>query len=103
MLLLLRLFDYMDTLMPIHFLWSEVERLMDIRGIAHRDNLAELTGIHRTNLHKISKGIVKPSLPALGKLCLALDCQPGDLLRFVKDGDEALARTIAQGMNDKKD
>jgi len=71
--------------MPIQFRWSEVERLMDIRGIAHRDNLAEMTGIHRTNLHKISKGIVKPSLPALGKLCNALDCQPGDLLRFVKD------------------
>ena len=76
--------------MPIQFRWSEVERLMDIRGIAHRDNLAEMTGIHRTNLHKISKGIVKPSLPALGKLCNALDCQPGDLLRFVKDEtDEA--------------
>ena len=89
--------------MPIHFLWSEVERIMEIRGIAHRDTLAELTGIHRSNLHKISKGIVKPSLPALGKLCLALDCQPGDLLRFVKDGDEALARTIAQGMDDKED
>jgi len=80
----------METLMPIQFRWSEVERLMDIRGIAHRDNLAEMTGIHRTNLHKISKGIVKPSLPALGKLCNALDCQPGDLLRFVKDEtDEA--------------
>ena len=76
--------------MPIQFRWSEVERLMDIRGIAHRDNLAEMTGIHRTNLQKISKGIVKPSLPALGKLCNALDCQPGDLLRFVKDEtDEA--------------
>ena len=71
--------------MPIQFLWSEVERLMDIRGIAHRDTLAELTGIHRVNLHKISKGTVKPSLPTLGKICLALDCQPGDLLRFVKD------------------
>jgi len=80
----------METLMPIQFRWSEVERLMDILGIAHRDNLAEMTGIHRTNLHKISKGIVKPSLPALGKLCNALDCQPGDLLRFVKDEtDEA--------------
>ena len=89
--------------MPIHFLWSEVERLMDIRGIAHRDNLAELTGIHRTNLHKISKGIVKPSLPALGKLCLALRCQPGDLLAFVPDEDEALAWAIAQGMDDKED
>ena len=103
MLLFIRKFDSMKTIMPIHFLWSEVERLMDIRGIDNRDELARLSNIHSTNLHKISKGIVKPSLPALGKLCLALDCQPGDLLRFVKDGDEALARTIAQGMDDKED
>ena len=60
--------------MPLHFVWSEVERLMDIRGIAHRD--------------KISKGMVKPSLPTLGKLCQALRCQPGDLLHFVYEGDE---------------
>tara|TARA_R110002020_G_scaffold228974_1_gene439751 strand:- start:151 stop:339 length:189 start_codon:yes stop_codon:yes gene_type:complete len=58
---------------------------MDIRGIAHRDQLAELTGIHRINLHKISKGIVKPSLPTLGKLCQALRCQPGDLLQFIDE------------------
>ena len=75
--------------MPLHFAWSEVERLMDIRGIAHRDQLAKLTGIHRINLFKISKGIVRPSLPSLGKLCQALRCQPGDLLQFVyEDEDE---------------
>ncbi len=68
--------------MPIQFLWSEVERLMDIRGIGSREDLARLANIHSTNLHTISKGTVKPSLPALGKLCLALQCQPGDLLRF---------------------
>jgi putative transcriptional regulator len=92
----------MGNLMPLHFLWSEVERLMDIRGITHRDTLAELTGIHRTNLYKISRGHIKPSFSALGKLCQALRCQPGDLLRFV-DADEALARTIAQGVDDKED
>ena len=74
--------------MPIQFLWSEVERLMAIRGIPHRAALAEKAGIHRTNLHKISKGTVKPSLPALGKLCLALRCQPGDLLRFEFDEED---------------
>ena len=73
--------------MPIQFLWSEVERLMDIRGIGSREDLARLANIHSTNLHKISKGTVKPSLPALGKLCLALQCQPGDLLRF-EPGEE---------------
>ena len=80
---------YMDNLMPLHFLWSEVERLMDIRGIAHRDQLAKLTGIHRTNLHKISKGANNPSFAAISKLCQALRCQPGDLLQFVyEDEDE---------------
>jgi DNA-binding Xre family transcriptional regulator len=50
-------------------------------------------------------GHVKPSFNALGKLCVALDCQPGDLLRYIKDeaADEALARAIAQGMDDKED
>ena len=75
--------------MPLHFVWSEVERLMDIRGIAHRDELAKLTGIHRINLFKISKGIVRPSLPSLGKLCQALRCQPGDLLQFVYEDEDA--------------
>ena len=79
----------MDNLMPLHFLWSEVERLMDIRGIAHRDQLAKLTGIHRTNLHKISKGANNPSFAAISKLCQALRCQPGDLLQFVYEDDEA--------------
>ena len=75
----------MRSLMPIQFIWSEVERLMDIRGIPNRDALAALAGIHSTNLYKISKGTVYPSLPALGKLCGALRCQPGDLLRFEDD------------------
>ena len=74
-------------IMPIQFLWSEVERLMDIRGIGSREDLARLANIHSTNLHKISKGTVKPSLPALGKLCAALQCQPGYLLRFEPDED----------------
>ena len=73
--------------MPLIFLWDEVERLMDVRGITHRDALAEKAGIHRTNLHKISKGTVKPSFAALGKICAALQCQPGDLLKFEPDED----------------
>ena len=73
--------------MPLIFLWDEVERLMDVRGIPHRDALAEKAGIHRTNLHKIIKATVKPSFAALGKICAALQCQPGDLLKFEPDED----------------
>lgn len=74
--------------MPLHFLWPEVERLMDIRGIVDREELARITNIHSTNLFKLSKGINNPSFAAISKLCLALQCQPGDLLRFVPAEDE---------------
>ena len=73
--------------MPLPFLWTEVERVMEIRGIPHRDALAEKAGVHSSNLYKISKGTVKPSFAALGKLCAALRCQPGDLLKFEPDED----------------
>jgi DNA-binding Xre family transcriptional regulator len=75
----------MDTLMPIMIVWSEIERLMELRGIPNRDALANVAGIHRTNLYKIAKGDIQPSLLNLGKICGALECQPGDLLRFVPD------------------
>ena len=98
-------FCYMEQIMPLIFLWSEVERLMEIRGIADREELARITNIHSTNLFKLAKGKNNPSFAAISKLCLALDCQPGDLLRYIKDeaADEALARAIAQGMDDKED
>ena len=71
--------------MPIKLLWSEVTRLMDLRGINSRDELAGLAHIHRVNLYKISKEEVDPSLKTLAKLCGVLRCQPGDLLEFVDD------------------
>lgn len=71
--------------MPIKILWSEVTRLMDLRGINSRDELAGLADIHRVNLYKISKKNVEPSLKTLAKLCSVLRCQPGDLLEFVDD------------------
>ena len=71
--------------MPIIIVWSEIERLMELRGIPNRDALAYAAGIHRTNLYKIAKGDIQPCLLNLGKLCKALRCQPGDLLRFDDD------------------
>jgi len=77
--------------MPLKFRWDEVERLMDVRGIENRDALAAIAGIHRSNLYKLSRaeGYNKPSFAALEKLCVALECQPGDLLRLEPDEDEA--------------
>ena len=90
--------------MPIILTWSEIERLMELRGIRSRDALAASAQISKSTLYKMSKGLFQPSMTNLGKICQVLRCQPGDLLQFVyEDEDEALARAIAQGMDDKED
>ena len=89
--------------MPIVLAWPEIERLMELRGIASRDALAASAQISKSTLYKMSKGLFQPSMTNLGKICLALRCQPGDLLAFVPDEDEALAWAIARGMDDKED
>jgi len=89
MFLFLLQFCYMEKIMPLLFLWSEVERLMSVRGIADREELARITNIHFTNLSRLANGVNNPSFKAISKLCVALDCQPGDLLRFVKDDSDS--------------
>jgi DNA-binding Xre family transcriptional regulator len=73
--------------MPIHFLWSEVERLIELRGIRSRDALATSAQISKSTLYKMSKGLFQPSMTNLGKICQVLRCQPGDLLQFVDEVD----------------
>ena len=71
--------------MPIVLLWTEIKRLMEFHGISSRDDLSRKAGIERSNLYKIAKGNIQPSLRSLGKICKVLQCQPGDLLKFVPD------------------
>ena len=51
--------------------------------------LAERTGIRPPTVSAICTGTVK-HLPvdALDKICKVLDCQPGDLLEYVKEAQE---------------
>ena len=43
--------------------------------------LAQLTGIHETQIGKLKNGKAKGiTFETLDKLCEALDCEPGDLL-----------------------
>jgi DNA-binding Xre family transcriptional regulator len=76
--------------MPIVLTWSEIERLMELRGIRSRDALAASAQISKSTLYKMSKGLFQPSMTNLGKICQVLRCQPGDLLQFVYE-DEATA------------
>ncbi len=44
--------------------------------------LAAIIGVTEANLSKLKQGAVKGfKLETLGKICEALDCEPGDLLK----------------------
>lgn len=58
---------------------------MAIRKISSKD-LAEKIGVSATNLSLLKQGHVKGvRFETLDALCRALDCVPGDLLKYVPD------------------
>lgn len=51
--------------------------------------LSERVGITMANLSILKTGKAKAvRLETLDRLCAALDCQPGDLMEFLPDGEE---------------
>ena len=65
----------------------KISELMKRRGIRHQKELAERAGVSAQTLSSLNKGDGR--LDTVGKLCAALDCQPGDLLEYVPDGEAA--------------
>ncbi len=62
--------------------------LLAQRKVRSRE-LAALIGIAEVNLSLLKTGRVKGiRFETLNKICAALDCQPGDILRFVPDEDD---------------
>ena len=58
-------------------------RKMRLKELAQRINTSE------QNLSMIKTGKVKGvRFETLAKICDVLDCQPGDILEFVRDGDD---------------
>lgn len=68
----------------------KVKVMLAIRGMTQKE-LAEKTGIRPPTVSAICTGAVK-HLPveALDKICDVLDCQPADLMEYVKDPVEAV-------------
>ena len=65
-----------------------VFEMMARQGIRTRKKLAEAAGVHQTQIGKIVDGRVKRvDLSTLEGLCRALQCQPGDLLEYIPEGD----------------
>lgn len=64
-----------------------LDRVMADRKISLKD-LAEQVGIANINLSKIKTGKVSAiRFSTLNAICEALDCQPGDILEYVKKED----------------
>lgn len=55
------------------------------KGIETKTALADATGISRATISKISNQQLSTiRLSTLEKICIALDCEPGDLLKLDK-------------------
>lgn len=64
-----------------------LDRVMADRKISLGD-LAERVGITNTNLSILKTGKAKAvRITTLEAICKELDCQPGDLLEYVRDSD----------------
>ena len=51
--------------------------------------LSERVGITMANISVLKNGKAKAvQISTLNSICKALDCQPGDILEYVEDGDD---------------
>ena len=67
-----------------------LDRVMADRKISLND-LADQVGISNVNLSKIKTGKISAiRFSTLNAICAILDCQPGDILEWVKDEGENL-------------
>ncbi|RJX23250.1 MAG: XRE family transcriptional regulator [Ammonifex sp.] len=67
---------------------AKLSLLMGQKQIRSIADLSRRSGIARTTLTTLWYGRAKGiSFKTLNSLCKALDCQPGDLLVYVPDGD----------------
>ena len=59
------------------------KRKMSVTGLSER------VGITMANISVLKNGKAKAvKISTLNSICKALDCQPGDILEYVEDGDD---------------
>ena len=66
-----------------------LDRVMADRKISLNE-LSEKVGVSNVNLSKMKNGKISAiRFSTLEAICDALDCQPGDILEYRKNGDDA--------------
>lgn len=77
-----------DTFILIRFRLAELisDKAFNERRIITFAEIAEATGIHRATLSKMANQPgAKIGSEIIDKLCSFFDCQPGDLMVYIKD------------------
>ena len=67
-----------------------LDRVMADRKMSLNE-LSEKVGVTNVNLSKIKTGKISAiRFSTLNAICDALDCQPGDIMEFARDGDDSI-------------
>ena len=62
-----------------------LDRVMFEKGNMKIPKLQELSNVNKNTLYGLYKGeITRVDISVIDRVCAALDCQPGDLLEYVK-------------------
>lgn len=64
--------------------YNKLWKLMIDKGYPNKSDLRTITGIGTNTLAKLSKNQIV-SLDVLMKICIALDCNIGDICEFVQE------------------
>ena len=73
----------------------KTKKLLAMREMTQKE-LADLTGIRPPTISALCVGTAKHiPVDVLDKICFVLGCQPADLLEYVSDDEEQVARKAA--------
>ena len=74
----------------LRLMTEEVAKLMVLREVKNKTALARRAGLSKQHLSKVLRSQVF-SLSTLDRLCVALECQPGDILEKASGAGDAPA------------
>jgi len=63
----------------------KLKEMLQRRGIRSQLELAKMAGLSPNTISAIGQG--RGRIETIGKLCNALNCQPGDLMEYIPDED----------------
>ena len=76
---------------------TRIDELLEERGRTFYW-LSKETGISHTTLWRLKKGKARGiNFGTLGNICLALNCQPGDVIRLARGGNAGKKRKAESG------